>query len=65
VKLGVTILRIISPQRERDRVEVREAIQRASAHAEDLSYTTDKLCNGGLRTSRGLRSLTCLPEESK
>lgn len=62
MKIGITILRFVSPQRERERVEVREAIQRASAHAEDLAYTTDKLCNGGLRTVNGLRNLKPLPE---
>jgi len=63
VKFCVAVLRFISPQRERDRQEVRAAIQLASAHADDLAFTTDKLCNGGLRTSQGLRSLTCLQEE--
>lgn len=62
MKFCVAIMKLVSPQRERDRMEVRAAIQLASAHAEDLAFTTDKLCNGGLRTSRGLRSLTCLPE---
>jgi len=62
MKLGVAILRLVSPKREEERREVREAIRRATAHAEDLSFTTEKLCNGGLRTSRGLRSLTYLPE---
>ena len=62
MKLGVVFLRFVSPQRERDRVEVRKAIQRTSAHADDLTFTTDKLCNGGLLTTSGLRSINCKPE---
>lgn len=45
-------------------MEVREAIRRATAQAEDLSFTTEKLCNGGLRTARGLRSINCIPESA-
>jgi len=65
MKLGVKVLRLLTPKYERDRMEVREAIQRASAHAEDLSFTTDKLCNGGLHTPHGLRSINCMPEALK
>jgi len=62
MKFCVTVLRFVSPQRERDRREVRAAIQLASAHAEDLAFTTDKLCNGGLRTAGNiLRSINYHP----
>lgn len=63
MKFGIALLRFVSPKRERDRVEVREAILRASAQADDLSFTTEKLCNGGLRTASGvLRSIKLQPE---
>lgn len=58
----VKILRLVSPTRERERREVRAAVAQVSAHAEDLAFTTKKLCNGGLQTSSGLRSLSVLPE---
>jgi len=63
MKFGVKVMRLIAPKHERDRREVREAITRASAHAEDLSFTTEKLCNGGLRTvANGLCSIHLRPE---
>lgn len=62
MKIGVQILKLISPARERERMETREAVQRAAAHADDLAFTTEKLCNGGLQTVTGVRSLKLRPE---
>lgn len=62
MKFCIALLRFVSPQRERDRLEVRAAIHRTTAQAEDLAFTTHKLCNGGLRTVSGLRSINCTPE---
>jgi hypothetical protein len=64
MKICVAIMKLVSPQRERERMEARAAVSRATAHAEDLSYTTEKLCNGGLRTAGNiLRSLNFHPEK--
>lgn len=53
MKFCVTVLKFFGPQRERERMEVREAVQRVAAHASDLAFTTEKLCNGGLATVAG------------
>ena len=57
MKMCVRVLKLFSPQRERDRMEMREATQRVAAHALDLAFTTEKLCNGGLATAGGKVSL--------
>lgn len=62
MKFGIVCLKFFFPQNERDRQEVREAVKLANAHAEDLSFTVDKLRNGGLRTPGGVRSLKLNPE---
>lgn len=61
MKFCVTVLKLFGPKRERDRMEMREAVQRVAAHATDLAYTTEKLCNGGLATATGKIGLKCAP----
>jgi hypothetical protein len=53
MKMCVKVLKFLSPKRELERMEMREATQRVAAHALDLAFTTEKLCNGGLTTAGG------------
>jgi hypothetical protein len=62
MKFGIVCLKFFFPKNERDRQEVREAVKLANAHAEDLSFTVEKLRNGGLRTPAGLRSFKLTSE---
>lgn len=47
MNLGIRLLRLMCPGREKDRREVRAGITQALAHAEDLNRTIIKFNNGG------------------
>lgn len=47
MNLGIRLLRLMCPGREKDRRAMREDITKALAHAEDLNRTIIKFNNGG------------------
>lgn len=71
MKLGVRVMKTLFPQREAERMEVRECINRGTAEAEDLLKSIEMQFNGHLKevswekfssSSRSIPAL-CLPKK--
>jgi hypothetical protein len=74
MKFSVSVMKTLFPQREKDRMEMRGCIARATAEAEDLLRTIEGDFNGHLKEiswekfsathSRSIPAL-CLPKKSQ